>query len=106
MSDEKYDFDVGEEGLSYDILDYSFNPSTKDFILKNGLKKGDRVLDVGCGSGIMTQWFAKVVGPEGHVVSIDNSQEQLEHAKRNISRIGLSNVTFHHLSAYDLDNLN
>jgi hypothetical protein len=29
MSDkEKYDLEVGEEGLDYDILDKSFNPTT------------------------------------------------------------------------------
>ena len=33
MTDEKYDFDIGEEGLSYDLLDESYNTSTQKFLL-------------------------------------------------------------------------
>lgn len=31
MADEKYEFDIGEEGLSYDILDESYNARTQKF---------------------------------------------------------------------------
>ncbi|WP_147281877.1 hypothetical protein [Legionella feeleii] len=56
MSDqhkERYDFEITEEGLDYDILDLSFNPTTQAFIERNGIKPGMRVLDVGSGSGLM-----------------------------------------------------
>lgn len=34
---------------------------------KAGLQKGQTVFDIGCGSGAMTLYLAKAVGPEGHV---------------------------------------
>lgn len=42
-SNEKYELEVGDEGLDYDILDASFNPTTQAFILSAGLKPGMRV---------------------------------------------------------------
>jgi ubiquinone/menaquinone biosynthesis C-methylase UbiE len=46
------------------------------------LEPGLRVLDVGCGTGHFTQWFAEQVGPEGHVTGLDTSQVLLAEARR------------------------
>lgn len=106
MKEEKYELEIGEEGLSYDLLDLCFNESTQAFILKAGIKPGMHVLDVGCGGGVMTSWLAKQVGPTGHVTAIDNSKEQLEFARRRVSAQNLTNVDFQVLSAYDIAKLN
>ncbi|HVV68772.1 MAG TPA: class I SAM-dependent methyltransferase [Gammaproteobacteria bacterium] len=103
---EKYDFEIGEEGLDYDLLDKSFNPSTQAFVLKSGIKPGMKVLDVGCGAGLMTAWLAKQVGQTGLVVSIDNSEAQLNVTIRRIQQEKLSNVQTRVLSAYDILQLN
>lgn len=105
MTDEKYDFDIGEEGLSYDLLDQSFNSSTKKFLLNAGLTQGMKVLDVGCGGGVMTSWIANQVGKDGHVTAIDNSAEQLNVTKRTLKNQSLSNITTKVLSAYDIEQL-
>src|SRR5690606_22544928 len=42
---------------------------------------GERVLDVGCGSGGATRAAARAVGPEGMVVGIDVCQECVEEAQ-------------------------
>ncbi|MBT6207866.1 MAG: class I SAM-dependent methyltransferase, partial [Francisellaceae bacterium] len=106
MNDEKYDFTVGEEGLDYDILDYTFNKTTKEFMLNNGLKEGMNILEIGCGSGIMTSWIAKQIGDNGHITSIDNSQEQIHFAQKSTDKQQLMNVSFKCISAYDLEELN
>lgn len=103
---EQYEFEIGEEGLDYDILDLSYNANTKNFILKNGLKEGMHVLDVGCGAGVMTVWLAKQVGPSGKVIAIDNSKEQLQVTQKTIAKVGLKNVETQVLSAYDIEKLN
>lgn len=106
MSDkEKYDLEVGEEGLDYDILDESFNPTTQAFTLAAGLKPGMKVLDVGCGAGVMTSWLAKQVGPSGSVTAIDNSEAQLNFARANFEKANLKNIKAVVLSVYDIAQL-
>ena len=41
------------------------------------LNTGEVVLDVGCGSGLLAQDMATIVGEQGRVVGIDNSQDML-----------------------------
>jgi SAM-dependent methyltransferase len=45
------------------------------------LKAGERVIDVGCGSGATTIAFAQKVGPSGHVLGIDLSEPMLAKAR-------------------------
>jgi SAM-dependent methyltransferase len=44
---------------------------------------GERILDVGCGSGASTIAFAKKVGPSGHVFGVDVSGPMLERARQS-----------------------
>ncbi|MEA1961477.1 MAG: class I SAM-dependent methyltransferase [Bacillota bacterium] len=48
-------------------------------------------LDAGCGIGLYTKMLAEEVGPEGHVVGLDNSQGLLDEAYNLASRRGLQN---------------
>jgi ubiquinone/menaquinone biosynthesis C-methylase UbiE len=48
---------------------------------------GEIVLDVGCGSGLLTQDIATIVGEQGRVVGIDNSQDMLLLAKQHCSEL-------------------
>lgn len=82
------------------------NPYSFSFIQRCGLKRGDCVIDVGCGIGELTCWLAEQVGTEGKVVAIDISKEQLELAKKRAKEKKLSNIEFHELSIYDLSKLN
>lgn len=49
------------------------------------LKAGDFVLDVGCGSGLLAEEMATLVGADGCVVGVDSSQDMLALAKRRCS---------------------
>ena len=101
----KYDFDIPEEGLSYDILDFEFNITTQAFIARNVNLKGMRILDVGCGSGIMTLYLSKMVGSNGHVTSIDISDRQLNRAKQYCDAKGAKNIAFIQMAASDIQAL-
>jgi SAM-dependent methyltransferase len=44
-------------------------------------KTGERIVDVGCGSGATTMAFARKVGASGHVLGVDVSGPMLEQAR-------------------------
>ncbi|HET9495376.1 MAG TPA: methyltransferase domain-containing protein [Chloroflexia bacterium] len=47
------------------------------------LQRGQRVLDVACGTGVLTRAVAERVGPEGAVVGLDRNEGMLAVARRN-----------------------
>jgi SAM-dependent methyltransferase len=58
------------------------------------VRPGERVLEIGCGTGAATVPLAQAVGPAGEVVGIDISEPMLEHARHNIAERRLANVSF------------
>lgn len=46
-----------------------------------GLKPGYRVLDAGCGPGMITSILHDMIQPDGHISGIDYSEERIRHAK-------------------------
>jgi len=59
-----------------------------------GLRPGDRVLDVCCGSGASAIPAAEAVGSEGSVLGIDLAQNLLERARSKATGRRLQNVAF------------
>jgi len=57
------------------------------------LGEGMRVLDVGTGSGYHAAVIAKLVGPEGHVYSIERVATLVAFARNNLWEAGIENVT-------------
>jgi protein-L-isoaspartate(D-aspartate) O-methyltransferase len=57
------------------------------------LGEGMAVLDVGTGSGYHAAVMADLVGPEGHVYSIERVPELVVFARRNLREAGIENVT-------------
>jgi ubiquinone/menaquinone biosynthesis C-methylase UbiE len=58
------------------------------------LHEGERVLDLGSGGGIDVILSARRVGPTGHAVGLDMTDEMLELARRNSAEAGVTNVEF------------
>src|SRR5437763_5045183 len=60
---------------------------------RSGIAPGERVLEVGCGTGAATVPLAEAVGDTGEVVGIDISEPMLAGARERISHSGLRNIT-------------
>ena len=56
------------------------------------LKEGDKVLEVGSGSGYQAAIIANIVGDNGKVISTEIVDELVESAKSNIKKLKLKNV--------------
>src|SRR3954470_7424696 len=54
---------------------------------------GDRVLDLGCGSGVSTVFASAVAG---EVVAVDISPSAVDNARENCRRLDIRNVSFAH----------
>ena len=69
-------------------------------VTKCGLDGGQRLLDLGCGTG---QVFLPLAPNLASVVAVDPDADMLEHAARETTRRGFSNVSFVHGKAEDMD---
>lgn len=54
----------------------------RDMVEQAGLSPGERVLDVGCGTGTLAVLMAQKVGTSGEIVGIDLSPRMIERARR------------------------
>lgn len=57
-----------------------------------GLKPGDCVLDLGCGTGLSFRLLMDQIGPEGRLIGVDLSSEMLACAQERVHREGWKNV--------------
>jgi ubiquinone/menaquinone biosynthesis C-methylase UbiE len=69
-----------------------------DLVAHSGARPGDRVLDIGCGTGYLTRRATRAVTPGGHVVGIDPSPPVINYATRQAP----ANCTFQLASAQAL----
>src|SRR5665213_2829141 len=52
------------------------------------LRPGERVIDIGCGTGNVTVEAIRLVSPKGRVLGVDISEPMLERAKARLSGTG------------------
>ena len=71
----------------------SFVGVANPFTLRS-LSEGERVVDLGSGGGFDSFVAATQVGPKGHVIGVDMTEEMLARARRAAEESGLKHVEF------------
>jgi 2-polyprenyl-3-methyl-5-hydroxy-6-metoxy-1,4-benzoquinol methylase len=72
----------------------AFAPFTRQLFEQAGIRRGMRVLDVGCGSGDVSFLAANLVGFSGEVVGVDCERKAVDWANARAHSHGMTNVKF------------
>jgi ubiquinone/menaquinone biosynthesis C-methylase UbiE len=78
-------------------------PAQRRLLEMADLQPGERVLDVACGTGLISFPAARAVGPSGWVLGTDISEGMVAQARAEAVRRGAGNVEFQRAGAEDLD---
>jgi SAM-dependent methyltransferase len=62
-------------------------------LTRSGVAAGEKVLEVGCGTGATTVPLAEAVGRSGRVLGVDLSEPMLEDARKRVTESRLGNIT-------------
>jgi len=77
----------------YDAELAMFEPLRRSAVARLGLRRGDTVLDVGCGTGLSLPLLQEAVGPGGSIIGIEQSPEMLRLARERVDGQRWRNVT-------------
>ncbi|MBU1164043.1 protein-L-isoaspartate(D-aspartate) O-methyltransferase [Patescibacteria group bacterium] len=76
-------------------------PLTVAFMFENlQPRKGQKILDVGSGSGWTTAMLANIVGKSGKVYAIERIKELNEFGQNNVAKYKFNNVEFYNFDGY------
>jgi SAM-dependent methyltransferase len=90
-----------EHARSYDQVTGPFQSYRRELVEALPLRRGQVVLDVGCGTGLCCGLLRSKVGARGGVVGIEESPEMAAVAREQAAREGWRNVTVVQSSAED-----
>jgi ubiquinone/menaquinone biosynthesis C-methylase UbiE len=68
-----------------------------------GLRAGDTVIDIACGTGLNFPLIEELIGPDGRIVGVDLTDAMLAHAQDRIEANGWSNISLVQADAVDFD---
>jgi demethylmenaquinone methyltransferase/2-methoxy-6-polyprenyl-1,4-benzoquinol methylase len=68
-----------------------------------GLRAGDTVVDIACGTGLNFALIEEAIGPDGQIVGVDLTDAMLARAQDRIVAKGWSNISLVHADAAEFD---
>lgn len=82
----------GDSAEAYEryLVPGMFAPWADELVELSSPQPGERVLDVGCGTGVVARRMAAAVGPDGEVVGLDANEGMLEVAESAAADRGLA----------------
>src|SRR4051812_13546671 len=82
----------GRDATAYDTQTGSFERYRREIVDELPLRRGDVVIDAGCGTGLCLPSLRERVGPEGTVIGVDAAPDMLAVAADRVAAAGWSNV--------------
>lgn len=83
---------AGAWGARRDQIEHDKAPTRAALLAAAALQPGDRVLEVGCGTGDLARRIAELVGTSGRVVATDLAGDMVEIARRTLADLPQASV--------------
>jgi demethylmenaquinone methyltransferase/2-methoxy-6-polyprenyl-1,4-benzoquinol methylase len=80
------------DASAYDKRTGSFGRYRREVVDRLPLRRGDVVIDVGCGTGLCFAQIEERIGPDGTIVGVDVAPDMLAVASERATAAGWSNV--------------
>ena len=77
----------------YPVPGYPQRAQRRRAVQALGLRPGDSVVDIACGTGLNFSLIEHAIGPEGRIVGVDLTDAMLAQAQRRIETNGWSNIS-------------
>ena len=78
-------------------------PAQQKLLQLAGIKPGDKIIDIACGTGLVSFPAAGQTGEKGYVMANDISDKMVETGTAIAKEKNLSNISFQRMDAEDLD---
>ena len=99
---QRYGWDAAA-GIYGNAWSKQIKPAHDELLNMASLKPNIRVLEVACGTGLVTARAAKMVQPGGAVLATDISGEMIETTRRQMDSCGLENIEVRRVDGEKLD---
>lgn len=87
----------------YDLELLLFEPLRRQAVAWLAPRRGNTVIDAGCGTGLSFEPLQRAVGDAGHIIGIEQSPEMFDKAQQRVQRQGWRNVTMLNAPVEDAD---
>lgn len=85
----------------YPVPGYPQRAQRRRAVQALGLRPGDSVIDIACGTGLNFPLIEEVIGPAGRIVGVDLTDAMLDQAQDRIETEGWSNISLVQADAAD-----
>ena len=87
-----YNKAAGYYDTYHNLGTYGLDEKGRNILVNRTVKENDTVLDAGGGTGITAIKAGKIVGANGKIVILDQSENMLGQARKKISKLGMNKI--------------
>jgi demethylmenaquinone methyltransferase/2-methoxy-6-polyprenyl-1,4-benzoquinol methylase len=87
----------------YPVPGYPERAQRRRAVQALGLRPGDSVVDVACGTGLNFPLIEEMIGPDGRILGVDLTDAMLAQARRRIAKNGWCNIRLLQADVADFD---